>query len=118
MPMSLVPAAVGSKTQKQDQSDEPDIEYEQDEAATDRQLVFVREMVRQHVLQPKLGYNDKGVLGVLDSQGGWHRCRRGDLSAAWAVVSGEEGSDGLKRFRNRAERRASASQSRRKALQS
>lgn len=112
LPMSLVSAAIKSVAPKRQ---EVDIEAEDvDEKAAEEQIITARELTREHVISPTLGYGGpRGALGVIDSKGEWHRPRRGDLKHAWRVVSGQAGADPYDSFRgNRKERRARASERR------
>lgn len=116
IPMSLVSSVAGDGTSAKEIDVEAEVESSNDKL--DDQVTFVRELLREHVIQPALSYGEKGALGVVDSNGTWHKLKRGDAKAAWQIVSGEIGGDGLNSFRNRKQRRAFASKSGRKALQS
>lgn len=116
LPMSLVSAAIETRSKD---TKNVDVEAEIEPDKVDEQLLFAREMTREYVLVPQLGYGGpRNALGVIDSKGEWHKCKRGDLTYAWQLISGQEGADGLDSFRpNRKQRRALASKSGREALQ-
>lgn len=118
LPMSLVNAAMGRKGDEAAAGEMSQEEIEEGQ----KTLIFMRETVRANVLEPRLVYGE--TFGVV-----WEWRQEAELEPAvytthrpvltedfkylFSWVTGQEGADGLDKFRNRAERRASAAQSRR-----
>jgi hypothetical protein len=83
-------------------------------------VIFARQVVIENCLEPRLGYNEAGVVSLLDDKAEpVTKIKPGDLTHAFLWITHQQGVTlpaGLSRFRNRQERRATASQSRRKKL--
>lgn len=84
-------------------------------------VIFARQVVIENCLEPRLGYNEAGVVSLLNAQGEpVTKIKPGDLTHAFLWITHQQGVTlpaGLSRFRNRQERRASASKSSGKKLQ-
>lgn len=119
LPMSLVNAAMGRK----DADEGAELSSEEIEEGQ-KTLIFMRETVRENVLEPSIVHDEAGKVV-------WEWRATGDTMAdvitrrkvlsedfkyLFAWITGQEGADGLDQFRNRKERRASAAQSRGKKL--
>lgn len=78
-------------------------------------VIFARQVVIENCLEPRLGYNDTGVVSLLNDQGQpVNKIKPGDLTFAFLWITRQEGvtpPPGLARFRNRQERRAVAGKS-------
>lgn len=87
--------------------------------ASDR-LIFMRETVRGHCDEPRLGYAEGGTLAVLNKAGLPVRTiDPDDFMYAFNWIMGQEGlPDGLSKSGNRKQRRAAASGSRRRKVPS
>lgn len=111
LPMSLMKAgkALDSLSQGKDVSEE---DIERGNEAT----IFFRELTRKNCIEPKIVYENEEVSWLWPN-GVKREIQDQDFSALASWVRGEE-VDELDSFRNRKERRASAAQSRGKALQS
>lgn len=82
-------------------------------------LIFMRQMVVENCLEPSIRYFEGDGVYFVNSKGlQVARVDPDDFTEMFDVICGEEGADGLDSFRNRKERRAQASKSRRKALRS
>lgn len=118
LPMSLVAAATAKddgvdKDKPKTRKDPTPEEIEQG----NNNLIFIRQMVVENCLEPSIRYAEGVGVFFVNSKGQQiTRVDKDDFMEMFAVISGEEGADGLDSFRNRKERRASAAQSRRKAL--
>lgn len=120
LPMSLVAAATGKnenvKKEKAQRKKEPTPEEIE---RGNNNLIFMRQMVVENCLEPCIRYQEGiGVFFVNAKGEQVARVDKDDFMEMFEVISGEDGADGLKPFRNRKERRASASKSRGKALRS
>lgn len=121
LPMSLVAAA----TRAEQGEPEPNRKPTPDEVEEGQKtLIFMRQMVVENCLEPPIRYVEGVGVFFVDVAVGANdfmlvsRVDKDDFMEMFAVISGEEGNDGLNSFRNRKTRRASAAKSRRKALQS
>lgn len=110
LPMSLVRAsqALGNSDEENELTPE---QIEEGQKA----LIFMRELTRKNCLEPQIVYDETGEVVWQWSGGITHEVDTEDFKALAAWVRGEE-IDSADSFRNRKERRASASQSRGKAL--
>lgn len=94
----------------------PISEVEPEEAL--QTVIFARQVVIENCLEPRLGYNEAGVVSLLNEQGQpVNKIKPGDLTFAFLWITRQEGvtpPPGLARFRNRQERRAIAAKSRSK----
>jgi hypothetical protein len=118
LPMSLVAAATGKgsegRTVEQIKADPTPEEIEKGNA----NLIFMRQIVVENCLEPSIRYFEGiGVYFVNTKGEQVARVDEDDFEEMLAVISGEEGADGLEPFRNRKERRASVSKSGGKTLQ-
>lgn len=120
LPMSLVAAATArdeganeEKAQRKTQPTPEEIER------GNNNLIFMRQMVVENCLEPRIRYEEGvGVFFVGADLKPVARVDKDDFMEMFAVISGEEGADGLNKFRgHRKQRRASASKPGRKALQ-
>lgn len=112
LPMSLVTAALGIAAKEQNEKRDPTPEETEENIKT---LIFMRQAVVDNCLEPRISYEEGvGVFFVGSNGKPVSRVDKDDFMEMFAVISGEEGADGLDQFRNRKERRASASKSRRK----
>lgn len=118
LPLSLVAAAAG-------QSDGTGTETTQDTEPSPEQikenaigLIYFRETVTDNCIEPRVGRDSAGRVSFLAVDTGKviARVHPDDFLFMFEWITGQEGNDGLKNFRNRKERRASASQSRSKGL--
>ncbi len=83
-------------------------------ARGERNIRDVQSTVFKHCLEPRLGFDAEDYLCFVDAEGkASARVRKADYLYMYEWITGQEGADGLELFRNRAERRALASQSRR-----
>jgi hypothetical protein len=120
LPMSLVAAATAKDEESnEEQSKAKKAPTAEEIEAGNNNLIFIRQMVVENCLEPSIRYIEGVGVFFVNAKGEQvTRVDKDDFMEMFAVISGEEGADGLDKFRSRAERRASASQSRRKALQS
>jgi hypothetical protein len=85
-------------------------------------VIFARQVVIENCLEPRLGYNEAGVVSLLNDKGeSVAKIKPGDLTHAFLWITHQQGVTlpaGLGRFRNRQERRATASKSHSKKLRS
>lgn len=81
-------------------------------------LIYFRETVTENCLEPRIGRDGAGRVVFLDATAGRiiARVHPEDFLFMFEWVTGQKGNDGLEKFRNRAERRASAAKSRGKRL--
>jgi hypothetical protein len=115
IPMSLVSAAQGEKSEAGEKAKSQPTPEEVEQGA--QSLVFMRQTVVENCLEPRIGFDEAGVVSFLNGAGkAVARVHKDDFLFMFDWISGQEGSDGLKSFRNRQERRASASQSRRRKV--
>lgn len=117
LPLSLVSAAQAVVDDADAaERDEKETTPEEDEANA-KALIFLRQMVVENCLEPKVGQDVAGRVCFLALDGrAVARVHKDDFMFMFQWISGQEGNDGMKKFRNRKERRASTAQSRRKAL--
>lgn len=116
LPMSLVAAATRTDEDKKRPNRNPTPEEIEDNNKT---LIFMRQMVVENCLEPRIRYFEgDGVYFVNATGKQVTKVHKDDFLEMFAVISGEEGADGLENFRNRKTRRASAAKPRRKTLQS
>lgn len=114
LPMSLVAAATRT-AESQVRSDKKPTAEEIEEG--NKTLIFMRQMVVENCLEPRIQYEEGvGVFFVGADAKPVARVDKDDFMEMFAVISGEEGADGLENFRNRKGRRASAAKSRGKTL--
>jgi hypothetical protein len=118
LPMSLVAAATGKgsegRTVEQIKANPTPEEIEKG----NNNLIFMRQMVVENCLEPSIRYFEGIGVYFVNAKGEQvAKVDEDDFEEMLAVISGEAGADSLDSFRNRKERRASASQSRGKALQ-
>jgi hypothetical protein len=113
LPMSLVSAAIADREQTdEDEIEKADPTPEEIERGNNN-LIFIRQMVVENCLEPSIRYFEGiGVFFVNSAGEQVTRVDKDDFMEMFAVISGEEGADDLKPFRNRKTRRASAAQSR------
>ena len=118
VPMSLVSATQSEgKDNKKHKLAKNEIPTPEEIEAGNNNLIFMRQTVVENCLEPQIRYFEGVGVFFVNSKGEQiARVDPQDFSEMFAVISGEDGADGLNKFRNRAERRASASQSRRKTL--
>jgi hypothetical protein len=119
IPLSLVAAArdVTTEAEEADVAAERISEEDMENAAENvKGLIFMRQTVVENCLEPKIGQDVTGRVCFMSEGRAIARVHKADFLYMFDWISGQEGNDGLKRFRNRKERRASASQSRSKAL--
>lgn len=122
LPMSLVAAATRIKSETDEETDEAEQDNKkptlEEIEEGNKTLIFMRQMVVENCLEPRIRYEEGvGVFFVNAAGKQVARVDKNDFMEMFAVISGEEGNDGLEPFRNRKERRASAVKSRRKTLQ-
>lgn len=79
---------------------------------TIERLIFMRQIVVENCLEPRIGFDEAGVVSLLDDQGkGIAKLQKADFLHAFMWITHQEGvapEDGIGRFRNRRERRAAA----------
>lgn len=116
LPMSLVAAA----TRTAESEAKPDRQPTPEEIEEgNKTLIFMRQIVVENCLEPRIQHQEGvGVYFVNAAGKQVALVNKDDFMEMFAVISGNEGADGLDSFRNRKQRRASASKSRGKALQS
>lgn len=120
LPMSLVAAVTGKdgskgRTVEEIKADPTPEEIERGQ----NNLIFMRQMVVENCLEPRIRHFEGVGVYFVNAQGEQvAQVHEDDFEEMLAVISGEEGADGLNSFRNRKARRASASKSRGKTLQS
>lgn len=86
---------------------------------TEQGIVLMRQTVLENCLEPRLGYSEAGALSVLNRKGEPIVAVAGkDMTFAFNWITGQEGlpPDGLSKSGARRERRAAASQSRRRKV--
>lgn len=119
LPLSLVVAAQGVSAKEQDEKeDSPKETTPEEDAENVRGLIFIRQTVVENCLEPRLGQDLAGRVCFMVDGRAVARVHKDDFMFMFQWISGQEGNDGLERFRNRKERRASTAKSRGKALQS
>ena len=117
LPMSLVVAATAKDDEPKTKLKKKDPTPEEIERGNNN-LIFIRQMVVENCLEPRIRYIEGvGVYFVNASGEQVAKVDKDDFMEMFAVISGEEGADGLGHFHNRKTRRASAAKSRRKTLQ-
>jgi hypothetical protein len=118
LPMSLVRAAsraVDTEESVETPSKKKPTSEEIEEGV--KTAIFIRQMVVENCLEPRIQHQEGvGVFFVNDVGTPVASVDKDDFYEMFAVISGEEGADGLENFRNRKQRRASASKSNRKTL--
>jgi hypothetical protein len=116
LPLSLVKAAVGTVDEVEAAQKKRPTPEEVEEG--NKTLIFMRQTVVENCLEPLIRYEEGvGVFFVNATGQSVSRVDKDDFLEMFAVITGQEGNDGLLAFRNRKARRASAAQSRGKALQ-
>lgn len=117
LPMSLVRAATKKGDDgNDDKTKKREFTPEEIEAGNNN-LIFIRQMVVENCLEPRIRYFEGVGVYFIDDKGQQvARVDKDDFMEMFDVISGEAGADGLDKFRNRKTRRASAAQSRGKAL--
>ena len=118
LPMSLVAAATRTAEDAASGESEEDIKLTAEQIEEgNKTLIFMRQMVVENCLEPRIRYEEGvGVFFVGADSKPVARVDKDDFMEMFAVISGEEGADGLENFRNRKTRRAFASQSGGKTL--
>jgi hypothetical protein len=103
LPLSLVAAAMEEKTEAEEMT--PELITE----AT-RGLVYMRQIVVENCLEPRIGFDMAGRVSFLNNSGqAVARVHREDFKSMFAFITGQEARDALNSFRNRKTRRAAAS---------
>lgn len=121
IPLSLVAAARNLTTEAEDadaKSETASAEDIENAAENVKGLIFMRQTVVENCLEPTIGQDVTGRVCFMSEGRAIARVHKADFLYMFDWISGQEGNDGLKRFRNRKERRASAAKSRRKTLRS
>jgi hypothetical protein len=121
LPMSLVRAVTGDieEVNQKIEAAKKKMPSPEEIEEGNNNLIFIRQMVVENCLEPTIRYFEGvGVFFVNKAGKQVSRVDKDDFMEMFAVISGQEGADGLDSFRNRAERRASASKSRGKRLRS
>lgn len=120
LPLSLVRAARDVADDNNDEDEEkkatrqPTAEEDEENA---KALIFFRQMVVENCLEPKIGQDVAGRVCFLGKDNrAVARVHKTDFLFMFQWISGQEGNDGMEKFRNRKTRRASAAKSNRKAL--
>lgn len=113
LPMSLVAAAHGMS---EDGEGEPRETTPEENAENAKVLIFMRQTVVENCLEPQIGQDVAGRVCFMVEGRAIARIHKDDFMYMFAWISGQEGNDGMKKFRNRKERRTSAAQSGRKTL--
>lgn len=116
LPMSLVAAATSrGEDSKKGKSKKAEPTPEEVEKGNNN-LIFIRQMVVENCLEPSIRYIEGVGVYFINAKGEQvTKVDKDDFMEMFDVISGEEGADGLEKFRNRKTRRASAAKSRRKA---
>lgn len=79
--------------------------------------IFMRQTVIENVLEPRVGYDEAGIVSVLNTEGrAVKRIHSEDFMELFGVITGGEGTDGLKTFRKPKQRRASTAERRRRKV--
>lgn len=116
LPMSLVRATMNQDEDGKKAKNKTEYTTEEIEAGNSN-LIFIRQMVVENCLEPRIRYFEGvGVYFINSKDEQVTRVDKDDFMEMFAVISGEAGADGLNKFRNRKQRRASAAKSRGKAL--
>jgi hypothetical protein len=116
LPMSLVAAATRIEPETNEKKTNKKFSTEEIEEGN-KTLIFIRQMVVENCLEPPIRYEEGvGVFFVDAKSKPVTRVDKDDFMEMFAVISGEEGADGVETFRNRKTRRASAAKSRSKTL--
>lgn len=120
LPLSLVQAARGvvEGGDDGDKGDEnPRATTPEEDEQNVKALIFFRQMVIENCLEPKVGQDLAGRVCFLGKDNrAIDRIHKADFLFMFEWITGQKGNDGLDKFRNRAQRRASASKSRGKGL--
>lgn len=118
LPMSLVRAATsGIEEDQEENTAKKKTPTPEEIEEGNKNLIFIRQMVVENCLEPSIRYFEGIGVYFINSAGEQvARVDKDDFMEMFAVISGEEGADGLEKFRNRKTRRASAAKSRRKTL--
>jgi hypothetical protein len=121
LPLSLVSAARGVAENDGDENDGGEQPARETTPEEDEQnakaLIFFRQMVVENCLEPKIGQDVAGRVCFMGKDNrAVARVHKTDFLFMFQWISGQEGNDGMKKFRNRKTRRTSAAQSRRKTL--
>ena len=119
LPLSLVVAAQGVSAKEEDEEDAEETPTQttpEEDSENVRGLIFIRQTVVENCLEPKLGQDVAGRVCFMVEGRAVARVHKDDFMFMFQWISGQEGNDGLERFRNRKERRASAAKSRGKTL--
>lgn len=124
LPMSLVAAATSTAEERAQELKLQKNPTPEEIERGNNNLIFIRQMVVENCLEPSIRYFEGVGVYFVNAKGEQvTRVDKDDFMEMFAVISGEEGADGLEPFRNRKERRASAAKSggktlRRKAVES
>lgn len=117
LPMSLVAAAQGvSEDDETEENVEPKETTPEEDAENVKALIFIRQTVVENCLEPEIGQDVAGRVCFMAEGRAIARVHKDDFMFMFAWISGQEGNDGIKKFRNRKERRASAAKSHSKRL--
>jgi len=115
LPMSLVLASRGVADEEEGGRELKETTPEEN-AENAKALIFMRQTVVENCLEPKIGQDVAGRVCFMVDDRAIARVHKDDFMYMFSWISGQEGNDGIKKFRNRKERRASAAQSRGKTL--
>ena len=118
LPMSLVAAATARDEENQEGKAKTKVQPTPEEIEQgNNNLIFIRQMVVENCLEPSIRYFEGVGVFFVNAKGEQvTRVDKDDFMEMFAVISGEEGADGLDKFRNRKTRTTSATKSRRKTL--
>lgn len=114
LPMSLVLAAQDAS---EDEAEVRETTPEEN-AENAKALIFMRQTVVENCLEPRIGQDVAGRVCFIAEGRAIARVHKDDFMFMFGWISGQEGNDGIKKFRNRKERRASSAKSRGKTLRS
>ena len=107
LPMSLVLAA---QDVNEDVAEVRETTPEEN-AENAKALIFMRQTVVENCLEPRIGQDVAGRVCFMAEGRAIARVHKDDFMFMFGWISGQEGNDGIKKFRNRKERRASAAKS-------
>jgi hypothetical protein len=116
LPLGLVVAMQGRDSTD---GDTPDAELSPEDLKENaRGLIYFRETVTENCLEPRVAKDGAGRVCFVDLETGkvLGRIHPDDFLFMFEWITGQKGNDGLEKFRNRAQRRASTTKSRGKTL--
>lgn len=124
LPLSLVNEGINTWRErglmpKKADTDQTEQTEETDMDQTVRHLIYVRQTVVDNCLEPRIGYNEMGVVSLLDSDGkAIAKLQRKDFVYALQWITSQVGVEAgrLNNFLNRQERRAANAGADRKKL--